>query len=127
MGERTVKVISTPGHTPGSICLLDDKTKFLFAGDTLDTRAVLLHLDYSSSPETYLDSLNKLKSLSSEFSDIYPAHHVSPLGKEIIDDYIEITKGAIDKTLPVEKRKDSGLEGLRVKYKNISLLFKEKY
>jgi glyoxylase-like metal-dependent hydrolase (beta-lactamase superfamily II) len=30
-----LKVIHTPGHTPGSICLLAPKYKLLFAGDTL--------------------------------------------------------------------------------------------
>jgi glyoxylase-like metal-dependent hydrolase (beta-lactamase superfamily II) len=28
-------VIHVPGHTPGSICLLDEERKVLFAGDTL--------------------------------------------------------------------------------------------
>jgi hydroxyacylglutathione hydrolase len=33
LGNLTFKVIHTPGHSPGGICLLNDKT--LFAGDTL--------------------------------------------------------------------------------------------
>ena len=38
-GEDSLKVISTPGHTPGGICLLtseqEDGQKILFAGDTI--------------------------------------------------------------------------------------------
>jgi len=30
-----LKVIHTPGHTPGSICLLDEKNKILISGDTV--------------------------------------------------------------------------------------------
>lgn len=30
-----LKVIHTPGHTPGSICLLDEKNGILFSGDTI--------------------------------------------------------------------------------------------
>ena len=29
------RIISTPGHTPGSICLYDEKNKILFSGDTI--------------------------------------------------------------------------------------------
>jgi hydroxyacylglutathione hydrolase len=29
------KIIYTPGHTPGSICLYDEKNKILFSGDTI--------------------------------------------------------------------------------------------
>ena len=34
-GDRRLKVIHTPGHTPGSICLHDAKNKVLFSGDTV--------------------------------------------------------------------------------------------
>ena len=33
-GGRTLEVIHTPGHSPGSICLLDKKNRILFTGDT---------------------------------------------------------------------------------------------
>ena len=34
-GDRRLKVIHTPGHTLGSICLHDAKNKVLFSGDTV--------------------------------------------------------------------------------------------
>ncbi|WP_142825957.1 MBL fold metallo-hydrolase [Planococcus soli] len=39
-GDRvgSLKVVSTPGHTPGSISLLDTRNQFLIAGDALQTR-----------------------------------------------------------------------------------------
>jgi glyoxylase-like metal-dependent hydrolase (beta-lactamase superfamily II) len=43
LGKRTIDVIHTPGHTPGSICFaLDDPDagRLLFAGDTLFKRSV---------------------------------------------------------------------------------------
>ena len=35
VGESTFNILSTPGHTPGSICLLCEREKIMFTGDTL--------------------------------------------------------------------------------------------
>ena len=42
LGDRVLHVIETPGHTPGSICLLDRKNRILFSGDTLSYGPVFL-------------------------------------------------------------------------------------
>lgn len=35
LGNRSFSVISTPGHTPGSVCLFEEKTGLLFTSDLL--------------------------------------------------------------------------------------------
>lgn len=35
LGDVTLKVIHSPGHTPGSICLFEPESKTLFSGDTV--------------------------------------------------------------------------------------------
>lgn len=46
LGGRTLTVLHTPGHSPDSICLLDDRDGFLFAGDTVNTGPI-----YAQAPE----------------------------------------------------------------------------
>ena len=61
-----LEIISTPGHTKGSICIFDSKRKILFSGDTLfdNDFEVIGRMDLPTSvPEKMSESLNKLKKL----------------------------------------------------------------
>ncbi len=35
IGAHSLRTLETPGHTPGSLCFLDDRSQILFSGDTL--------------------------------------------------------------------------------------------
>ncbi len=73
LGGRKLSVILTPGHTAGSLCLVDDKKKILFSGDNNNTH-VWLFLYESLSVEEYLASLERLIARSAEFETILPGH-----------------------------------------------------
>ena len=67
------RVMETPGHTPGSVCLFFPKDKVLFTGDTLFADGVgRTDLSYSS-PSGLQKSLKKLSKLPPE-TKIYPGH-----------------------------------------------------
>jgi glyoxylase-like metal-dependent hydrolase (beta-lactamase superfamily II) len=88
LGNRLITCIATPGHTPGSICLLDASHRLLFGGDTVVPHLVLLDLDYSLDAKTFYESMLKIKNLSEQFDVILPGHHHVTRDKSLIDDYL---------------------------------------
>ncbi|HEX9066587.1 MAG TPA: MBL fold metallo-hydrolase [Streptosporangiaceae bacterium] len=48
LGDRVLRVAHTPGHTPDCICLLDDRQRILFSGDTVDTGPIYAQFEDSS-------------------------------------------------------------------------------
>lgn len=74
LGGRTLKVISTPGHTPDSIALVDEKNGLLFTGDTFYEGPIWLFR-----PETDLDayvaSVQKLAAMAPHLQLLLPAHN----------------------------------------------------
>tara|TARA_B100000749_G_scaffold99604_1_gene75941 strand:- start:681 stop:1331 length:651 start_codon:yes stop_codon:yes gene_type:complete len=73
-GELEIKVLSTPGHTFGSVCfLLNDH---LFSGDTLFPGGPG-RTDSKPSFECILDSIDKKIMNLSETTQIHPGHGIS--------------------------------------------------
>lgn len=88
LGRRAIQVIETPGHTRGSVCLLDVSRRWLFSGDTVCDQGVLLHFPHSAPLSVFQNSLKKLVSQSGAYDAIFPAHHRYPLEQDILDSYL---------------------------------------
>jgi len=72
IGSLSFSVIHTPGHTPGSICLLtDDK---VFTGDTLFRRGIGTTLMPGSSRRQLIDSINTRLMVLPDNTVVYPGH-----------------------------------------------------
>ena len=73
-GHTVMRVIHTPGHTPGHVALFDPESKSLFTGDTLFRESIgrtdLPGGDYSWIMRSILDSLIPL----GEEVRVYPGH-----------------------------------------------------
>jgi glyoxylase-like metal-dependent hydrolase (beta-lactamase superfamily II) len=77
-----LKVIHTPGHTPGSCCLYESRNKVLLSGDTIikhitPNPLVVIKRDRLSDPtyrslKVFLNSIEKLRSLDARF--VFPGH-----------------------------------------------------
>jgi glyoxylase-like metal-dependent hydrolase (beta-lactamase superfamily II) len=72
VGDTEVKIIHTPGHTPGGICLLCGKD--LFTGDTLFTGNCGRTDLPGGSDEQLFKSLQRLKELDGDVR-VHPGHY----------------------------------------------------
>lgn len=74
LGGRELTVLYTPGHSPDSLCLLDERAGLLFAGDTLITGDFWAHTP-DTEIEVFAATLRKLADeLAGALAAIYPAH-----------------------------------------------------
>jgi glyoxylase-like metal-dependent hydrolase (beta-lactamase superfamily II) len=75
LGGRTLEILSTPGHTPDAISLLDRAHGLLFSGDTYYPAPIWLYR-----PETNLDdyvaSVKRLAALAPQLKLVLGAHNV---------------------------------------------------
>jgi glyoxylase-like metal-dependent hydrolase (beta-lactamase superfamily II) len=75
LGGRTLEVLSTPGHTPDAISLLDRENGLLFTGDTYYPAPIWLYR-----PETdfdaYVASVKRLAALAPEVKLVLGAHNI---------------------------------------------------
>ncbi|MCR5796110.1 MAG: MBL fold metallo-hydrolase [Solobacterium sp.] len=71
LGDRTLEVFHTPGHTPGSVSLLDRKNRILFSGDACNVNTLCL-----GSPVSVLKkTAEKIKGLEPYFDRDYNGHN----------------------------------------------------
>lgn len=83
LGGRSFEVILTPGHTYGSISLLERETGVLVAGDSVSSGPVFI-FGAMRSLDAFKVSLARLQARSEEISVVYPSHGVFPQEKEQI-------------------------------------------
>ena len=127
IGKYRAKIIGTPGHTKGSICIFLEKGKVLFCGDTIIehiTPNAFLMLDEKeklpvrSSQNEFYESLVKIRNLWP--SIIYSAHgkDVSDLD-QIIDGYKKAFAERQEKVLTLVRSGEKNV------YRIARLLFQE--
>jgi glyoxylase-like metal-dependent hydrolase (beta-lactamase superfamily II) len=97
LGDRKIEVILIPGHTPGSIALLDRKNRCIFTGDTISDSHIFM-FGAGRSLEAYIESLAKLEKYAESVDTIYTCHGTMSLAP----DWIKETKAAAIKLLAGE-------------------------
>jgi len=94
--DESIEVIHTTGHSAGSICVLDQRSKSLFTGDTFygnDNGEIKdFTKDSQSDYENLGDRINSCKNLLNfEFENVYPFHYEAILknGKELLNEFLK--------------------------------------
>jgi len=105
LGDRELRVLHTPGHSPDSICLLDERNGLLFGGDTINTGPIYAQLE-DSNVEAFASSTRRLSELKGEVSRVFVCHfmrvdNAPALLGEIADGFERIVAGRV---LPQQSR-----------------------
>jgi glyoxylase-like metal-dependent hydrolase (beta-lactamase superfamily II) len=116
LGEISLIVIHTPGHTPGCICLFDKERKLLFTGDSIQgtgltsDRFKLSVLPLYEDVEAYKKSLRKVLQL--DFDTLLSAHTFEPYRKVFLEGR-EARRFVQDSLTYVDRLENSVMEVLK--------------
>lgn len=90
LGELEFKIILTPGHTKGGICIYNEKERLIFTGDTLFSGSWGRTDLPSGNFEEIMNSINnKLMTLPDE-TIVYPGHGKTTMIQDEKDIYINL-------------------------------------
>ena len=84
LGGRELEVIHLPGHTPGSIALLDRSARVLISGDPIQDGRIFMFGPFRDM-KAYVRSLEHLSAWRGRFDEIWPSHGSLPVYPELID------------------------------------------
>ena len=119
IGNYTLKIIETPGHTPGAIMVLIEEEKVIIYGDSCGRRTLLV--TPGSSASKLIESMSHVKAQSKYYDTIWKSHHALECPLDMIDNVIEcaqdILKGTDDKQ-PVSMHDTTYLAAKRVDTSN---------
>ncbi len=108
LGDRELEVIYTPGHSPGSICLLDRDNRMLWTGDLFFPGPL-----YAFGPdvdlEVYLASIDRIAAMVDEYDHVLSGHNDPWVSSEVIprvaDAFRTILAGGGEYTEDAERRR----------------------
>ena len=102
LGGRELKIFDLPGHTPGSIAILDVASRVLYGGDSIQDGNIFMFGRYRNLEE-YIDSMEKLWENRDQFDVVYPAHSTPCVSKDIIPSLIEGARKVLAGEVPCTK------------------------
>jgi glyoxylase-like metal-dependent hydrolase (beta-lactamase superfamily II) len=121
LGSRDVQVINVPGHTPGSIFLLDVKNKTLYTGDNMQT--TWLFFKESLSVATYMQSLEKLNNIKGEYNTLLPGHG-NALDIKTLDELKKCCQQILDGKCEAKPYHSMiGQDGVSCTYKTVTIAY----
>lgn len=97
LGNRSLSIMSIPGHTPDAVAIWDRDQRYLWTGDTFYEATIWLFYE-GTDLLAYEKSIAKLAALSDSLVSVFPAHNrpiVQPIRlKELATAFSEIKSGS---------------------------------
>jgi hydroxyacylglutathione hydrolase len=121
LGQRKLEVVEVPGHTRGSIALLDSGNKILFTGDN-DNLLVWIFLNDCLPLESYLQTLQKLNQRANEFDVLLPGHGNS-IDKAFIGEQIVCAQNILNGNCAGKPYNSFAGKGLVCSYKRAAIAY----
>lgn len=121
LGDVSLEVVLIPGHTPGSISLLDRANRRLFVGDTISDTQIYMFGD-GRDLRAFIESQHKLIAMTELIDTVYSAHGSPVLSTE----WFTKTLAAAEKLLAGEiepKEPPHGLPCKLYSYGGVNLLY----
>ena len=100
LGHRKLRIIHLPGHTPGSVAVLDVSRRVLISGDPIQEHGRIFMFGEHRSMPDYIRSLEKLETRTADFDEIWPSHADFPLRPDCISKLRAGAQRILDRELP---------------------------
>lgn len=102
LGGETFEVVAMPGHTPGSITLLNRNARILVGGDGIQNGGIFFDLNgVQRSLQAHVAAMERLCRLHWDAFDlVYPSHAEVPLPKTAVPELIRDARAVLDGACP---------------------------
>ena len=98
LGDRPLEIIDLPGHTPGSIAVLDKNARVLISGDPIQDGSIFMFGPFRNM-ELYIQNLESLTERIGDFDEIWPSHSSIPVKPALIPELIAGARAVLSGTI----------------------------
>ena len=110
LGGRELRMIHLPGHTAGSIAVLDASRRVLISGDPIQEHGRIFMFGKHRDMKDYIASLEHLRNWAGEFDEIWPSHADFPVKPELIGRLHDGAQKILEGTVPGQPETFRGQE-----------------
>ncbi len=107
LGERELEIVHLPGHTPGSITVLDRGSRCLIGGDPIQEDGNIYMFGPQRDFCAYIAGLTRLMARD-DFDCVYPSHGKENVGREAIPALIKGAEKIMAGEIPLQKTERFG-------------------
>lgn len=109
LGERPLEIIFIPGHTHGSIAILDITNRVLYSGDTVQDGNIFL-FGQTRVPELFAASLQKLLAIRHRYDRVFPCHGSPCLQTDAVQKVADDWDGVVNHRVAPEVKEVFGFK-----------------